>query len=47
MKTMLRVKKRNGDCEEVSFDKVTNRLKFLTEMEPKLSNVNYFEIAQK
>ena len=44
---MLRVKKRNGDTEQVSFDKVTNRLKFLTEMEPVLKNVNYFEIAQK
>jgi len=47
MNTMLRVKKRNGDTEQVSFDKVTNRLKFLTEMEPVLKNVNYFEIAQK
>lgn len=47
MNTMLRVKKRNGELEQVSFDKVTNRLKALAEMEPKLSHVNYFEIAQK
>ena len=47
MNTMFRVKKRNGETEQVSFDKVTNRLKFLTEMEPVLKNVNYFEIAQK
>ena len=46
MKTMLRVKKRNGECEEVSFDKVTNRMRYLAEMEPQLTNVNYFEIAQ-
>ena len=47
MKTMFRVKKRNGETQQVSFDKVTNRLKSLTEMEPVLNNVNYFEIAQK
>ena len=47
MNTMLRVKKRNGELEQVSFDKVTNRLKLLTEMEPPLTHVNYFEIAQK
>ena len=32
----MRVKKRNGIYEEVSFDKITHRLKSLIEMNPKL-----------
>ena len=32
----MRVKKRNGEYEEVSFDKITHRLKSLIEMNPKL-----------
>ena len=44
---MMRVTKRNGSSEQVSFDKVTNRLRLLCEMEPKLKNVDHLEIAQK
>ena len=40
---MLRVTKRSGELENVSFDKVLNRLNNLSD---KL-NVNYYEIAQK
>ena len=43
----MRVKKRNGDFEEVSFDKVIHRLRSLCEMTPKLHNVEATEIAQK
>jgi ribonucleotide reductase alpha subunit len=39
----MRVIKRNGDFEDVSFDKVLNRLKILS----KDINVDIFEIAQK
>ena len=39
--------KKSGETQQVSFDKVTNELKSLTEVEPVLNNVNYFEIAQK
>ena len=44
---MMRVTKRNGSSEQVSFDKVTNRLRLLCEMGPKLKNVDHLEIAQK
>ena len=44
---MMRVTKRDGSTEKVSFDKVTNRLLVLCEMEPKLENVDHLEIAQK
>ena len=47
MNTTLHVIKRDGSKELVSFDKVINRLKLLSEMEPRLTFVNYFEIAQK
>ena len=43
----MKVKKRNGDYEEVSFDKVTNRIKFLCNMLPKLSSIDPIVIAQK
>ena len=43
----MNVTKRNGSKEQVSFDKVTNRLRILCEMEPKLSKVNYIDISQK
>ena len=43
----MNVTKRNGSQEQVSFDKVTNRLKILCEMKPKLTNVNYIDISQK
>lgn len=43
----MRVKKRNGSYEEVSFDKVINRLKNLCNMEPVLKNIDATEIAQK
>ena len=43
----MNVTKRNGTIEQVSFDKVTNRLRILCEMKPKLENVNYIDISQK
>lgn len=43
----MNVTKRNGTIEQVSFDKVTNRLKNLCEMEPNLTQVNYIDISQK
>ena len=43
----MRVKKRNGTLQEVSFDKITNRLRKLCEMEPKLHKIDPSEIAQK
>ncbi len=44
---MMRVTKRNGECETVSFDKVTNRLSKLCEIKPRLTKVDFVEIAQK
>ena len=44
---MMRVQKRDGSRELVSFDKVTNRLLLLCEMEPKLIGIDHIEIAQK
>ena len=44
---IMRVKKRDGSFQEVSFDKVINRLKSLCEMTPKLNNIDVTEIAQK
>ena len=44
---MMRVTKRNGESETVSFDKVTNRLRILCNIYPKLTEVNFVEIAQK
>jgi ribonucleoside-diphosphate reductase alpha subunit len=41
------VKKRNGVFEEVSFDKITTRIRKLCEMEPRLKEINYILIAQK
>ena len=46
MANILHVIKRDGSKEVVSFDKVTGRLKKLSEMKPMLENVNYFKIAQ-
>ena len=43
----MNVTKRDGTTEQVSFDKVTNRLRILCEMKPKLENVNYIDISQK
>ena len=43
----MRVKKRNGLFQEVSFDKVIHRLKCLCNMEPILHNIDVTEIAQK
>lgn len=44
---VMNVIKRNGSFEEVSFDKVLNRIKKLCFETPILSHVNYFDIAQK
>jgi len=44
---IMKVTKRDGSSEQVSFDKVTNRLRLLCNMEPKLKNVDHLEIAQK
>ena len=46
MTETMKVLKRNGATEEVSFDKVTSRLKFLCNMNPKLS-IDPIVIAQK
>ena len=43
----MRVKKRDGNFEEVSFDKVINRLRSLCEMKPELHYIDVTEIAQK
>ena len=43
----MRVKKRDGSFQEVSFDKVINRLKSLCEQTPKLHKIDVTEIAQK
>lgn len=39
--------KRNGEQEEVSFDKVLNRMKSIKEKNPELKNVNPFYLSQK
>ena len=41
------VTKRNGDKEEVSFDKVLKRIRFIVEKKPKLEHVNPFNLAQQ
>jgi ribonucleotide reductase alpha subunit len=43
----MRVLKRNGQYENVSFDKVTNRISLMCEMSPKLSDIDPVEVAQK
>ena len=44
---MMKVTKRDGSQEDVSFDKVTNRLRLLCAMEPQLLGIDLTEIAQK
>jgi ribonucleoside-diphosphate reductase alpha subunit len=46
MNTTMKVIKRNGQSEEVSFDKVTSRLRYLCQMEPKL-RIDPIYISQK
>tara|TARA_B110000208_G_scaffold90010_1_gene113420 strand:+ start:185 stop:2464 length:2280 start_codon:yes stop_codon:yes gene_type:complete len=43
----LHVLKRNGDLESISFDKITKRLKYLNEIEPKLENINIHIIVKE
>ena len=43
----MQVQKRDGTLHEVSFDKVTNRLKVLCNRSPKLTYIDPIEIAQK
>ena len=44
----MEVVKRNGKTEEVSFDKITKRLKHLClNLHPKLTNIDYIKISQK
>ena len=43
----MKVKKRDGTLIDVSFDKVTNRLRILCNMTPKLVIIDPIEIAQK
>ena len=43
----MQVQKRDGTLHEVSFDKVTTRLKILCHREPKLTYIDPIEIAQK
>jgi len=47
MKNQMRVIKRNGSEEEVSFDKVIWRIKKQCLMEPTLNNIDPIKIAQK
>ena len=42
----MRVEKRSGQFEEVSFDKVIRRLKALCDEEPKLNNIDVIDIAK-
>ena len=43
----MEVVKRNGESEEVSFDKIKLRINKMANLEPKLLNVDPIEIAQK
>lgn len=43
----MKVLKRNGQFEQVSFDKVTNRISCLCNIAPKLNIIDPIEIAQK
>ena len=43
----MQVQKRDGTLHEVSFDKVTNRLKILCKLHPPLVVIDPIEIAQK
>ena len=43
----MQVQKRDGTLHEVSFDKVTNRLKILCKLQPQLVIIDPIEIAQK
>jgi ribonucleoside-diphosphate reductase alpha chain len=42
----LHVEKRSGKLETISFDKITNRLKFLKELKPELKNINIHIIVK-
>ena len=46
-KLSMFVTKRNGEKEEVSFDKVLNRIKSTKNKKPELKNINAFKLAQK
>ena len=43
----MEVIKRNGDKEEVSFDKIKNRITKMSSLKPQLKNVDAIEISQK
>ena len=43
----MRVKKRNGSFQEVSFDKVTNRIKLLCKMLPELNKIDASNLKNK
>ena len=43
----MKVAKRNGTLESVSFDKITKRLTFLCSMEPELVEIDPVAITQK
>ena len=43
----MQVKKRNGKLQDVSFDKITRRLKVLCSMEPSCDNIDPIGVAQK
>ena len=44
---LKRVLKRNGEYENISFDKITQRLKNLCDISPKCNEVDYIFISQK
>jgi len=41
------VKKRDSTCQEISFDKIINRVKILGNMEPKLTHIVYSKLVMK
>ena len=43
----MKVEKRNGELQEVSFDKVIWRLKNMCQMKPELKNIDIISIARK
>ena len=47
MDIQMYVKKRDSTCQEISFDKIINRVKILGNMEPKLTHIVYSKLVMK
>ena len=41
------VRKRDGTLEDVSFDKITERIRLMIEQEPRITTINPITITQK